>query len=1048
MEKRKTDIRSPQRLPLKILLGLLLLAIFVDAESPLTPESSSLEQESASSDLHKRQLSPSEQAQILSDVQQHQSRFGRVANPIQNLQITSPFPSLAKYKVDRAKQQQELLQQRQQQQLQQQNSNQQRIQNFFETAQTQYQPQAVKQQQQYQQILQSQPQFSQYNQNLPVNNAKYLNLNQPLFNGGQNIQLQSYFEKQRQLEFLQKQRERLLAEQQELRRQQELLRLQQLQQLQTTTSTTTPVPFRSTFSPLLLSSPSARKITSAESDLFLKAIASHQKKFSSTTSSPPVATTTTTLRTTTVEASPILISRGTARGKVVDDKQEIPKDILSLIEAQESQGTSNVSQNRKSKPQIQIIYQTEKPPAGAIRQKSSAKSKSSQSSAQREALLKQLKLALLQSPEDEAAKNISTRDLVLPNGKTVQVIRAPNGLPSVESQLTSESLKEVVKASLPTTSIRPPNAILEELTKGVLPPGADFEVLRHKLDGNLEEVGKGPLENSPAKKVTFVVLEEQPDGSYKVQGVKGNADKENGGDVESIVERIKNGELKLPPPSVKPSSPTAAGVAETITTTRKSSTITNTPTVITGPPPTTTYRPQTVLETGRNMDFSKSSNDRLPFVTISSSSGGSTTDRYVTSATTPSSHVYNSFPSTSRPSVHQTQSYVSKYPVSTRSHFIPTMAPVSEIVTQHPTTTPLPTTTYAEYTTNRYFSPTTYSDFGSKTAASPSPRSIANTPKTNVVYEENYESSTLFDPTSVLTVAPPSSDLAGDNLIRILKRQGLYAMAKFLGQSGLDTVLNDTGPYTIFAPTDKAFRALLVQLGGPEKAEEKFRENPRLLSGLLLHHVIPGAFRIESLQDEMTGVSLAGTQLRVNTYNMQDVEWNDVTTINGARVLPDKQNIEIPQGISHAVDRVMFPLPVGDLVQTLQADRERRFTVFLRALHASGLEETLSGSKTYTIFAPTDNAFMIASASPNGSPPWLDDEDNQEAARAIVSRHVIPTTLFTAGMRYYQQKETLHSQAFLHIHKNSGRIKVNNAKVITYNIPATNGVIHAVDTLL
>lgn len=45
---------------------------------------------------------------------------------------------------------------------------------------------------------------------------------------------------------------------------------------------------------------------------------------------------------------------------------------------------------------------------------------------------------------------------------------------------------------------------------------------------------------------------------------------------------------------------------------------------------------------------------------------------------------------------------------------------------------------------------------------------------------------------------------------------------------------------------------------------------------LLLHHVIPGSFDIGSLQDEMTGVSLAGTQLRVNQYNMHDSEWNDV----------------------------------------------------------------------------------------------------------------------------------------------------------------------------
>lgn len=59
--------------------------------------------------------------------------------------------------------------------------------------------------------------------------------------------------------------------------------------------------------------------------------------------------------------------------------------------------------------------------------------------------------------------------------------------------------------------------------------------------------------------------------------------------------------------------------------------------------------------------------------------------------------------------------------------------------------------------------------------------------------------------------------------------------------------------------------------------------------------------------------------------------------------MSNKRDIEIPQGIAHAVDRVMFPLPVGDLVQTLQADRERRFTTFLKLLYISGLQDTLSG---------------------------------------------------------------------------------------------------------
>lgn len=42
----------------------------------------------------------------------------------------------------------------------------------------------------------------------------------------------------------------------------------------------------------------------------------------------------------------------------------------------------------------------------------------------------------------------------------------------------------------------------------------------------------------------------------------------------------------------------------------------------------------------------------------------------------------------------------------------------------------------------------------------------------------------------------------------------------------------------MFVPTDKAFRALLVQLGGPDRAEDKFRENPRLLIGVIIIFIL------------------------------------------------------------------------------------------------------------------------------------------------------------------------------------------------------------------
>lgn len=66
-------------------------------------------------------------------------------------------------------------------------------------------------------------------------------------------------------------------------------------------------------------------------------------------------------------------------------------------------------------------------------------------------------------------------------------------------------------------------------------------------------------------------------------------------------------------------------------------------------------------------------------------------------------------------------------------------------------------------------------------------------------------------------------------------------------------------------------------------------------------------------------------------------------------IVPDKQDIIIPQGVAHSIDRVMFPLPVGDILQTLQSDRERRFTQFLRAVFNSDLSELLQnkGEKAF-----------------------------------------------------------------------------------------------------
>lgn len=467
------------------------------------------------------------------------------------------FASLAKYKVDRTKQQQH------QQQIasstaaaaaalptnngNNKNNNNNNNNNNLQTAQSQYN-------------FQQQQPFPNQNQVPTTYPNLQQDLNQPFFADQQTFQLQTYFEKQRELALLQKQREQLLLEQQELRKQQELLRLQQLRALTSTTTTTSthspPVVISSTRSPasvaasastpsILLTSPSIKKITSAETEIFLKAIANHQKKYSPSSSTELPKT----------------------RKERVEDSQDlsgIPKDLLSLIQSSQEQFGGG---NGKGKPQIKIIYQTEKPSSAASRKDKSQQQQATAASTNNELLIKQLKQAINDDPLID--KNITTREILLPNGKKLQIVHAPNSTPTL--------------GLAPSTTIKPPKAIFEELTRGVLPPGADFQVIRQTGDGALEDVGSAPIHASSAKKVTFVVLEEQPDGSYKVQGVKGNGGAREGGEnVESIVERIKKGELKLPPinPSASPSPSSSLNHASSAQASEHSSYVTHPSTTV------------------------------------------------------------------------------------------------------------------------------------------------------------------------------------------------------------------------------------------------------------------------------------------------------------------------------------------------------------------------------------------------------------------------------------------------------------------------------------
>lgn len=121
------------------------------------------------------------------------------------------------------------------------------------------------------------------------------------------------------------------------------------------------------------------------------------------------------------------------------------------------------------------------------------------------------------------------------------------------------------------------------------------------------------------------------------------------------------------------------------------------------------------------------------------------------------------------------------------------------------------------------------------------------------------------------------------------------------------------------------------------------------------------------------------------------------------------------------------------------AENTPDFSTLLNALDVAGLTETLRGAGPFTIFAPTNEAF--AKLSNDELSALLADRD---ALQRVLSYHVVPesftTSDFTQGMSRFPTLEGSELPI-----TESG---VGDATVTAVNIPASNGVVFAIDTVL
>lgn len=111
--------------------------------------------------------------------------------------------------------------------------------------------------------------------------------------------------------------------------------------------------------------------------------------------------------------------------------------------------------------------------------------------------------------------------------------------------------------------------------------------------------------------------------------------------------------------------------------------------------------------------------------------------------------------------------------------------------------------------------------------------------------------------------------------------------------AGLEDVLVNAGPLTVFAPTNAAFDQL------PEGTLEELTkpENKATLARIIKYHASPGKYTTDMLKDGMRLFQASGHYVKVEHKD-------DGIYVDGAKILG---TVEASNGLIHVVDKVMLP---------------------------------------------------------------------------------------------------------------------------------------------
>jgi uncharacterized surface protein with fasciclin (FAS1) repeats len=280
---------------------------------------------------------------------------------------------------------------------------------------------------------------------------------------------------------------------------------------------------------------------------------------------------------------------------------------------------------------------------------------------------------------------------------------------------------------------------------------------------------------------------------------------------------------------------------------------------------------------------------------------------------------------------------------------------------------------------------------------------------------------------------PPSQ-----NVVQLAQgNPDLSILVEAVVAADLAGTLSAPGPYTVFAPTNAAFAALLTELG-VTKAE--LLANKPLLTAVLTYHVLGARVAKSQIPLGKAITPLAGGFFKIDQSGADFI----ITDGRNRTSRITATDISASNALVHVVDKVILPAD-KNIVQTAQALPD--FSILVEAVVAADLAATLSGPGPFTVFAPTNAAFAALLTELGVSKADL--LANKPLLTAVLTYHVLGARVLKADVVPGAQPNTVQGENF----SISAALAITDRRARMANIVATdvltsNGVIHVIDRVI